>query len=128
MKYYIVIFFLLIQFNAHNLIDLKKLNPNIIIDIRYATKNNFTHKKMYSSSKCFVHKDLAEKLTQIQQELEKKNLGLKVWDAYRPIAIQKKLWKTESRLSIIPLFSNWQAREESMKCQSIRPRICNGYV
>ncbi|HEB41504.1 MAG TPA: peptidase M15 [Candidatus Dependentiae bacterium] len=77
----------------NNLIELQSVNPNIIIDLRYATTDNFTKKQIYSVAKCYLLKEVAEALSRVQQELEQKGLGLKVWDGYRPISTQWKLWK-----------------------------------
>ena len=74
------------------LIDIRKFNPNIILDIRYATTNNFTGNLVYPVATCFVHKKVAEKLNDIQKELENINLGLKIWDGFRPISAQQKFW------------------------------------
>jgi D-alanyl-D-alanine dipeptidase len=74
------------------LIDIQKLAPGIVVDLRYATQNNFTGQQLYPVSKCLLCQPVAERLARVQNKLEKKNLGLKVWDCYRPLSIQKKLW------------------------------------
>jgi len=74
------------------LIDIQKVNPNIRIDIRYATENNFMKEKLYPEARCLVRKEIAEKLSRIQQRLETKGLGLKIFDGYRPLSVQKKMW------------------------------------
>ena len=65
------------------LVEISKLNPNILLDIRYATTNNFVGRPVYSSARCFARAEVASKLDAIQKELEAQNLGLKIWDAYR---------------------------------------------
>lgn len=77
-----------------DLVNIHKINPHILVELRYATKRNFTGKKIYSFTTCYVHKVVAQKLDKIQKELEKKNLGLKIWDGFRPLKAQEKLWKT----------------------------------
>ncbi len=74
------------------LIDIQKVNPNIRIDIRYATENNFMKEKLYPEVRCLVRKEIAEKLSRIQQRLEAQGLGLKIFDGYRPLSVQKKMW------------------------------------
>jgi D-alanyl-D-alanine dipeptidase len=76
----------------NRLVELIKISPRILLDIRYATANNFTGKAVYSSSRCFLNLETAERLHRVQLELEKKNLGLKVYDGYRPISAQKIFW------------------------------------
>lgn len=74
------------------LVDIQKVNPRIRIDIRYATSNNFTHETLYPEARCLLLKEVAEKLSKIQERLEKKGLGLKIFDGYRPLSAQKKMW------------------------------------
>ncbi|MBA3954429.1 M15 family metallopeptidase [Candidatus Dependentiae bacterium] len=75
--------------HKHNLISVHALNPRIVLNIKYATADNFMHKKLYSTSQCYVHTALGERLTAIQQELETLGLGLKIFDAYRPLSLEE---------------------------------------
>ena len=75
-----------------DIVDMKEVNPRIIVDMRYATENNFAKKRLYDSNNCFLRKPTAIKLDAVQKELEAMNLGLKVWDCYRPLAVQRTLW------------------------------------
>ena len=74
-------------------VELKTINEKIVLDIRYATTNNFLKKAVYPTARCFVVKDAAFKLDSIQHELEKKGLGLKIFDGYRPLRVQKMMWE-----------------------------------
>ncbi len=74
------------------LVDLQKVNPRIKIDIRYATPDNFMKEPLYPEARCLLRREAAEKLSRVQLYLEKKGLGLKVFDAYRPLSVQKKMW------------------------------------
>ncbi|MBI4369775.1 MAG: D-alanyl-D-alanine carboxypeptidase family protein [Elusimicrobia bacterium] len=78
---------------AGALVDIVDLAPSIVIDIRYATDNNFTGEKLYPAGRCLMRRQPAEQLTKVQKELRKKGLGLKVWDCYRPLSVQKRLWE-----------------------------------
>ena len=75
-----------------DLVDIKEMNPHIVVDMKYASEDNFTKKKVYDSNTCFLRKSTAVKLDAVQKELEGMNLGLKVWDCYRPLAVQRILW------------------------------------
>ena len=75
-----------------DLVDIKEINPRIIVDMKYATEDNFMKKKLYDSNKCFLRRSTAFKLDTVQRKLEGMNLGLKVWDCYRPFAVQQILW------------------------------------
>ena len=71
-----------------DLVDIKKVNPNIIVDIIYATKNNLTGQPIYSSSVCYVREHVAHALDGLQKELETMGFGLKIWDGFRPMSVQ----------------------------------------
>ena len=75
-----------------DIVDMKQVSPHIIVDMKYATEDNFTKKRLYDSNTCFLRKPTAIKLDAVQKELETMNLGLKVWDCYRPLAVQQILW------------------------------------
>ena len=66
------------------LIDLEKAIPGLVLDIRYATTNNFTKEKIYNIPKAYARRPVAEALKKAQEEFEKLGLGIKVFDAYRP--------------------------------------------
>lgn len=75
------------------LVEIQKLDPSILIDLRYATPDNFTHEVIYPFSfKCMMAKEPANALCLVQKELQAKGLGLKIWDAYRPKSCQIRLW------------------------------------
>jgi len=70
----------------NRMIDLEKYIPNVVLDIRYADTNNFTHTKIYTQPKAFLRKPAADSLLKIQNILALQGLGIKVYDAYRPYA------------------------------------------
>lgn len=74
------------------LVEIITINPHIKLDIRYATTNNFTGKIVYPSARCFLQEPAAKALADVQVELEKQGLGLKVFDGYRPLSAQKIFW------------------------------------
>jgi zinc D-Ala-D-Ala dipeptidase len=75
-----------------NLVEVQRVIPNVVLDIRYATTNNFTGKKLYDSDRTLLRRATAHKLRDVQRELKEMGLGLKIYDAYRPISVQKKMW------------------------------------
>ncbi len=76
------------------MIGLKETIPSIVYDLKYATKENFTHQRLYKKgNKTFVRLAVANALKNVQYELNKKGYGLKIWDAYRPYAVTKKMWE-----------------------------------
>jgi zinc D-Ala-D-Ala dipeptidase len=69
---------------AKELVDLETFIPGIVLDIRYATKNNFTGERIYNIAKAYARRPVAEALKKVQNDLKAKNLGIKIFDAYRP--------------------------------------------
>jgi D-alanyl-D-alanine dipeptidase len=76
-----------------DLVEIQSVNPRIRIDLRYATANNFMGRAMYRVNKCFLRREVAERLSKVQVDLEALGFGLKVWDGYRPLSVQKEFWK-----------------------------------
>lgn len=76
-----------------DLVDIKEINPKIIVNLRFSGTKNVAGMKIYPFSKCYLRKNTAEKLNNVQKELEKMELNLMVSDAYRPLSIQKKMWE-----------------------------------
>lgn len=79
---------------AKRMVDLRKTIPFIHFDLRYATDNNFLHKKIYPTiSTSFLRADAAEALKKVQAEFNQKGLGLKIFDAYRPYTATEMMWE-----------------------------------
>jgi len=66
------------------LIDLEQFVPGLVLDIRYATTNNFTGERIYNLAKAFARRPVAEALKKVQADLKAQGLGIKIFDAYRP--------------------------------------------
>jgi zinc D-Ala-D-Ala dipeptidase len=75
------------------LIDLEKFIPGLVLDIRYATANNFTGERIYNLAKAYARKPVAEALKKIQKELRPQGLGIKIFDAYRPYKATVKFYE-----------------------------------
>ena len=78
---------------ACDLVNLSAVSPSIILDIRYATDNNFMGFPLYPKAVCYLRREVAEALDRVQQELSERRLGLKVFDGYRPLSVQKLMWE-----------------------------------
>lgn len=78
-----------------NLIDVQLLNKDIWIDLKYATEHNFIGKKLYQRiDRAYLQKDVADRLVKCQMFLSEidSSLHLLIYDALRPVSIQKKMW------------------------------------
>jgi zinc D-Ala-D-Ala dipeptidase len=79
--------------SLQKMIEIKTIIANIVYDLRYATKNNFTHTKLYENDKeSFLRLPVVKALQNVQSDLYQRGLGLKIFDAYRPYAVTKKMW------------------------------------
>lgn len=85
--------FISVSFAQSDLVELKKLDTTIILDIRYATTNNFTGKQVYDEARFFLRSEAAKKILEVQKELKGLGLSLKIFDGYRPLSVQKKFWE-----------------------------------
>lgn len=74
------------------IVDLLSIDSTFVLDIRYATNNNFTHTVLYPAAKAKLRRVAAESLASVQKELNAHHLGLKIYDGYRPLSVQWKLW------------------------------------
>jgi zinc D-Ala-D-Ala dipeptidase len=80
-------------FRKPELVELKKLDPTIKLDIRYATTNNFLSTPMYSQARAFLQRPAAEALVRANHALKKQGYGLLIHDAYRPWYVTKMFWE-----------------------------------
>lgn len=71
----------------------KKYIPDIYVELRYATENNFTGVNIYDFTEAYLRYGTVKKLAQVQKELKQQGYSLKIWDAYRPFEAQQKLWE-----------------------------------
>jgi D-alanyl-D-alanine dipeptidase len=74
------------------LVDLATLDAGFRFDLRYATPNNFVHSTLYPVARAYLHRDAARALVAVQHELAAQGLGLKIFDAYRPLSVQQRMW------------------------------------
>ncbi|AFY80082.1 M15 family metallopeptidase [Oscillatoria acuminata] len=81
------------QFEGENLVDIQEINPDITLDIRYATANNFLNVQLYSVPRCLLRTSVAQKLSLVQEQLQPMGLGLKIFDCYRPLSVTRKMWE-----------------------------------
>jgi len=81
------------QLQAAGLVEPSELDHSLVLDIRYATTNNFTGKKVYPSARCFLRADIAQRLLAVQARLRGQGLGLKIYDCYRPFSVQEIFWR-----------------------------------
>lgn len=85
----------IVDLNPHlRLVNLENAIPEIILDIRYATTGNFIGKQAYELPMAFAREDVSIALKAVVQELKEENLGLKIFDAYRPYSVTVLFYET----------------------------------
>jgi D-alanyl-D-alanine dipeptidase len=77
---------------GEELVDLASVDASIRIDMRYASRSNFLHETLYPANRCLLRPGVAARLARVQQRLAEARLGLVVWDCYRPLSIQQRMW------------------------------------
>jgi len=67
-------------------IDLEKVIPSAVLDMRYFGMHNFVGEKVdgYNAPKCYLTRRAAEALKKVQDELSGFSLSIKIYDCYRP--------------------------------------------
>ena len=79
-------------FRNSQLTELVRLEPGIILDIRYATTNNFMDTVFYREPRAFAQLPAAEAAVEVHHKLADRGLGLLIHDAYRPWQVTKMFW------------------------------------
>lgn len=75
-------------------VDATELIPDLVVDMRYATDDNFLKRKVYpEDARCMLLTDAAKRLKKAADTLRPKGYRLKVYDCYRPRAVQYEMWK-----------------------------------
>ena len=69
------------------MVDVQKVDSSIVVDLRYATPNNFTGAPLpgYEGNRAFMRAEAVTALAVVQEDLRMQGYGLKIFDAYRPI-------------------------------------------
>jgi D-alanyl-D-alanine dipeptidase len=79
---------------AAGFVDVRSVVPNALIDLRYATSNNFTHVQLYpADARCLVHESMAPGLAAAAKALVGQGNVLVFWDCYRPHDVQVKMFQ-----------------------------------
>ncbi|MCP5064349.1 MAG: M15 family metallopeptidase [Ignavibacteriae bacterium] len=96
LKLFISLLFYSVVFpqNDTSLVLLKNIDSTIVTDVRYATTNNFTGKVLYKTDKVMLRKIVADSLAKVNAYFKEFfNLRIKIFDGYRPLLVQKLMWK-----------------------------------
>jgi len=96
------------------LVDLEEVIPGIVLDIRYATTNNFTGEVIYGLAKAYARKPVAEALKKVQADLNKRGLELMIHDGYRPYSATVKFYEISGDTTFVA--SPYQGSRHNRGC------------
>jgi D-alanyl-D-alanine dipeptidase len=78
---------------APALVDVTRVVPDAVLDIRYAGPRNIVGRPLYDAARCLLLAPVAERLARAAAALRGQGYRLLVWDCYRPLAVQRELWR-----------------------------------
>lgn len=82
------------QRSSEKLVDATTVIPDLLVDFRYATDDNFMKKAVYpKSARCLLREGSLVRLAKAATALRGKGYRLKVYDCYRPLSVQWQMWK-----------------------------------
>lgn len=84
---------LLIDPKDTDIVRVRDYIPDVVQDLKYATEDNFTGEVIYPFQDVYLRYGTVKKLMAVQQELRTMGLGIKIWDGFRPVSAQFKLWE-----------------------------------
>ena len=79
--------------NDTTFVNLKNYSNDFVYDMRYATSDNFLKAKVYDCAECFLRFKTVKALIKANDSFLKMGYKIKLFDCYRPLDIQKKMWK-----------------------------------
>jgi D-alanyl-D-alanine dipeptidase len=74
-------------------VNVLDFNKDFVLDLKYATTDNFLKSKVYDCPKCFLRYKTLKMLLSAQEDLKRLGYKIKLFDCYRPHDVQKKMWK-----------------------------------
>ncbi|MGL2964380.1 M15 family metallopeptidase [Flavobacterium sp. RSB2_4_14] len=74
-------------------VNLKNYSSDFVYDMKYATDDNFLKEKVYPCAECFLRVKTVKSLLEANKMFLEKGYKIKLYDCYRPKAIQKKMWQ-----------------------------------
>jgi D-alanyl-D-alanine dipeptidase len=79
------------------LVDVGARLPDAVLDLRYATADNFVGRPLYPVARCLLLPGVADRLARAAVALRRQGYRLLLFDCYRPLSVQRELWKAMPR-------------------------------
>lgn len=90
----LLVFLLRADAGSPLLVDATTVVQDLVVDLRYATEDNFLKKKVYpGGARCLLRMETAQLLKKAADQLRPRGLRLKVYDCYRPRSVQWEMWR-----------------------------------
>ena len=87
---------------APDLVDAARAVPGLVVDLRYAQADNAFHQAFYpAGARCLLLRPVAARLLRAAEAVAARGYRLKVWDCYRPHAVQWAMWAAVPRLGYV---------------------------
>ncbi len=84
------------------LADVARAIPDAVVDLRYATASNFLGRPVYpADARCLLLGPVADRLARAAARLRPRGLRLRLWDCYRPLAVQREMWRLFPRKGFV---------------------------
>lgn len=81
------------EVDSNAYVNLKNYSNDFVFDMKYATNDNFLKEKVYPCAECFLRAKTVKSLLEANKTFLQQGFRIKLYDCYRPKAIQKKMWK-----------------------------------
>ena len=113
-KYYLLLFFLTsiygqsqtltehedviskVNIQDSTFVNLKEYSADFVYDMKYATDDNFLKTQVYECAECYLRLKTVQALVKANKKFIKKGYRIKIFDCYRPLDVQKEMWKIVS--------------------------------
>lgn len=102
------------------LVLLEDLDPSFLVDLKYATKDNFFETAVYPVPVCAIKLETGKRLIKAHEIVKEEGYKIKVWDAYRPLNVQRTLYDMFPNSPFVAKPPTHQKKNE------LRPRHNNG--
>ena len=79
--------------NDTTFVNLKDFSQDFVYDMKYATTDNFLKSQVYNCAQCYLRFKTVKALLLANKKLMKKGYRIKIFDCYRPLDIQKRMWE-----------------------------------
>lgn len=97
--FFLLLFFQVIQaqeVSDTTFVNIKNYSSDFVFDLKYATEDNFLNAKVYECAECILRYKTVKNLIEANKSFMKKGYRIKLFDCYRPLDIQKKMWQIVS--------------------------------